>query len=106
MIDSSTFYFLIVVILIAVIFDFANGFNDAANAIATVVSTRVMTPLAAIIMASGMNFVGAISGTGLGLTILKRAVERHGGMVEFESEIDKGTIWRVTLPLTASAKDL
>ncbi|HIM49192.1 MAG TPA: inorganic phosphate transporter, partial [Dehalococcoidia bacterium] len=40
--------FLIAVILIALAFDFANGFNDAANAIATVVSTRVMSPLVAV----------------------------------------------------------
>ena len=44
--------------------------------------------------------VGAISGTGLGMAILKRAVERHGGEVEFESMEGKGTTWRVTLPLS------
>jgi PAS domain S-box-containing protein len=46
--------------------------------------------------------VGAISGTGLGLAILKRAVERHGGRVEFESTVGEGTTWSVTLPLTSS----
>ncbi len=54
---------LIVVIVLAVLFDFANGFNDAANAIATVVSTRVLTPTAAVIMAATMNFIGALTGT-------------------------------------------
>ncbi len=63
MLDSSSLTFLILVLFIAVAFDFANGFNDSANAIATVVSTRVMSPVAAVIMAAGMNFIGALSGT-------------------------------------------
>ena len=63
MIDSTSLTFLIAVILIALAFDFANGFNDAANAIATVVSTRVMSPLVAVTMAGVMNFLGALSGT-------------------------------------------
>ncbi len=43
--------------------------------------------------------VGSISGTGLGMAIVKRAVERHGGEIDFESAEGKGTTWRVTLPL-------
>ncbi len=48
---------LIIVIVLAVIFDFINGFHDAANSIATVVSTRVLTPLQAVIWAAFFNFV-------------------------------------------------
>ncbi|MSQ33498.1 MAG: inorganic phosphate transporter [Dehalococcoidia bacterium] len=55
--------FLIIVIALALIFDFANGFNDAANAIATVVSTRVLRPITAVLMAATLNFAGALSGT-------------------------------------------
>lgn len=55
--------FLVVVIVFALSFDFANGFNDAANAIATVVSTRVLKPIAAVAMAAILNFAGALSGT-------------------------------------------
>jgi len=44
--------------------------------------------------------VGAISGSGLGLAILQRAVERHGGQVDFESIENEGTTWRIVLPLT------
>ena len=47
--------------------------------------------------------VGAISGTGLGLAILKRAVERHGGRVSFESAEGEGTKWLVTLPLAGAS---
>ena len=54
---------LMVVIFLALIFDFINGFHDAANAIATSVSTRVLTPRTAIVMAAVLNLAGALSGT-------------------------------------------
>ncbi len=75
MIDSTSLAFLIAVIVIALAFDFANGFNDAANAIATVISTRVMSPLVAVIMAGGMNFLGAITGTAVAKTVGKGVVD-------------------------------
>ena len=78
MIDETSFTFLVIVILIALAFDFANGFNDAANAIATVVSTRVMSPLTAVAMAGVMNFVGAISGTAVAKTVGKGVVDPDG----------------------------
>ncbi len=51
---------LILVIVAALLFDFMNGWNDSANAIATVVSTRVLTPIVAVLFASGLNFLGAL----------------------------------------------
>ena len=75
MIDSTSLAFLIAVIFIALAFDFANGFNDAANAIATVISTRVMSPLVAVTMAGGMNFLGAVSGTAVAKTVGKGVVD-------------------------------
>ena len=75
MIDSTSLTFLIAVILIALAFDFANGFNDAANAIATVVSTRVMSPLVAVTMAGVMNFLGALSGTAVAKAVGKGVVD-------------------------------
>lgn len=60
---------LILVLVLAVAFDFINGFHDTANAIATVVSTRVLTPPIAILMAAGLNFAGALSGTAVAKTI-------------------------------------
>ncbi|HIM47928.1 MAG TPA: inorganic phosphate transporter, partial [Dehalococcoidia bacterium] len=54
---------------------FANGFNDAANAIATVVSTRVMSPLVAVTMAGVMNFLGALSGTAVAKAVGKGVVD-------------------------------
>ena len=60
---------LIVLISLAVVFDFINGFHDSANAVATVISTRVLRPWVAITMAGVLNFVGAMSGTEVARTI-------------------------------------
>ena len=49
--------FLIVIIVLALIFDFINGFHDAANSIATIVSTKVLTPFQAVLWAAIFNFV-------------------------------------------------
>jgi inorganic phosphate transporter, PiT family len=60
---------LVVVIVTAVVFDFINGFHDAANAIATVVSTGVLPVRTAVLVAGVFNFVGAITGTAVAKTI-------------------------------------
>ncbi|MCH3958503.1 MAG: inorganic phosphate transporter [Selenomonas sp.] len=57
------------VIGLALVFDFINGFHDTANAIATSVSTRAIHPSHAIIMAAGLNFLGAMYSTGVAKTI-------------------------------------
>jgi PiT family inorganic phosphate transporter len=57
------------VLLFAVAFDFINGFHDTANAIATVIATRVLQPWQAILMAAALNFLGAITGTAVAQTI-------------------------------------
>jgi inorganic phosphate transporter, PiT family len=59
----------ILVVALALGFDYTNGFHDAANAIATSVSTRALTPRAALIMAAVMNFAGALLGTEVAETI-------------------------------------
>src|SRR4051794_10460610 len=50
---------IIVFVVVALVFDFLNGFHDAANSIATIVSTRVLTPTAAVIWAAVFNFAAA-----------------------------------------------
>jgi len=60
---------LILVIVAALAFDYINGFHDTANAIATVVSTRVLTPFQAISMATVLNFAGALVATNVAKTI-------------------------------------
>ena len=60
---------LILIIVLAVLFDVANGWHDCANAIATVVSTKVLSPLQAVILAATMNIVGAFLTTAVAKTI-------------------------------------
>lgn len=59
----------ITVIVVALVFDYTNGFHDAANAIATSVSTRALTPRAALIMAAIFNLIGAMLGESVAKTI-------------------------------------
>lgn len=54
---------LILVVLLALAFDFSNGWHDSANAIATVVSTRVLSPAQAVLIAAGLNVAGAFMST-------------------------------------------
>jgi inorganic phosphate transporter, PiT family len=66
------------IILVALIFDFINGFHDAANSIATVVSTRVLTPLQAVIWAAFFNFVAAFGfGVSVATTVGKGVVDAN-----------------------------
>ncbi len=66
---DSVLVLLGLVLLAAVVFDFINGFHDTANAVATVIATRVLAPWQAILMAAGLNFLGALSGTAVAKTI-------------------------------------
>ena len=59
----------IAVVVVALVFDYTNGFHDAANAIATSVSTRALTPRIALILAAVMNFVGALLGQEVAHTV-------------------------------------
>ena len=63
------FHLLVAVVLLTLVFDFVNGFHDTANAIATVVSTNVLPPRTAVILAALFNFLGAFLGTGVAKTI-------------------------------------
>jgi PiT family inorganic phosphate transporter len=68
----SSFGLVVLIIAIAVLFDFVNGFHDAANSIATVVATRVLNPTQAVSMAAVFNFLAAlIFGTGVATTVGK-----------------------------------
>jgi inorganic phosphate transporter, PiT family len=60
---------IIAVVVVALVFDYTNGFHDAANAIATSVSTRALTPRVALAMAAVMNFVGAFLGQKVAQTV-------------------------------------
>jgi PiT family inorganic phosphate transporter len=66
---------LIIVLVLGLVFEYVNGFHDAANAIATIVATRVLSPRAAVLMAGSLNFAGALSGTAVATTIGKDLVD-------------------------------
>jgi PiT family inorganic phosphate transporter len=69
------------IVLVALVFDFINGFHDAANSIATVVSTRVLTPLQAVVWAAFFNFVAAFGfGVHVATTVGKGVV--HAAVVD------------------------
>jgi inorganic phosphate transporter, PiT family len=63
------------VVLVALIFEYINGFHDTANSIATVVSTKVLTPRMAIVLAAVTNLVGALFGTAVAKTISSGLVD-------------------------------
>lgn len=66
----ATLTFIGLLVFVALGFDFVNGFHDAANSLATVVATRVLTPVQAVIMAAAFNFLAAVFfGTGVAATI-------------------------------------
>ena len=74
----NSFHLLLIIVGLTLIFEFSNGWHDAANSIATVVSTRVLTPLRAVVWAAFWNFVAAfVFGTAVAKTIGK-------GMVHIE----------------------
>ena len=68
--------YVVAIVLIAFIFDFSNGFHDSANSIATIVGTRVLSPIAAVVWAAAFNFAAAFTGS---LAVAKAI---GGGMVD------------------------
>ncbi|MQA94655.1 MAG: inorganic phosphate transporter [Streptosporangiales bacterium] len=71
---------LIGVVGVALFFNYTNGFHDAANAIATSVSTRALTPRAALLMAAVMNLIGSFLGEGVAKTVGAGIIETPKGM--------------------------
>ena len=74
--------YLIVIVVLALLFDFINGFHDTANAIATSISTRALSPRVAIIMAATLNFVGAMVSSKVAKTV--------GGSIANPAKIENG----------------
>ena len=70
---------LLAVFVLAVSFDYVNGFHDTANAIATSVSTRALRPYQAILMSATANFLGALAGTAVAKFVAAGIVTIPGG---------------------------
>ena len=65
----------LIVVLVALIFEYVNGFHDTANSIATVVATKVLSPAQAVMMAAGTNLIGALWGTAVAKTIASGLID-------------------------------
>jgi inorganic phosphate transporter, PiT family len=92
---------LVVILVLAVVFDYINGFHDTANAIATSVSTRALRPEQAIALSATANFVGALTGTAVATTIGKGLVDEQAlnaadpSLTYLAAAIIGGIIWNL-----------
>ena len=95
MLDGFT-AILIAVLLLAVAFDYINGFHDTANAIATSVSTRALSPRLAIAMSATANFVGALTGTAVAKTVGSGLIEQQfEGQVVIAAALTGAIVWNL-----------
>jgi PiT family inorganic phosphate transporter len=86
----------LIVLLAALVFEYINGFHDAANAIATVVSTKVLTPRQAIALAAVFNLTGALMGTAVASTIGKGIVDTSFvSMITILSALFGAIVWNL-----------
>lgn len=86
----------LIVLLTALAFEYINGFHDAANAIATVVSTKVLTPRQAIALAAVFNLIGALAGTAVAKTISGGLVDANAvSMTTIFSALSAAIIWNL-----------
>jgi PiT family inorganic phosphate transporter len=89
---------LVMVIVIAIIFDFTNGFHDTANSIATMVGTRALDPKVAVVYAAALNFAGALMGTEIAATVGKGIIEATPSIGTLEvalAGLVGGIVWNV-----------
>jgi PiT family inorganic phosphate transporter len=87
---------LIVIIVLALIFDYINGFHDAANAIATVVATKVLTPLQAVIWAAFFNFLAYwVFGLGVANTVAKTAETSEINLTVILAGVIAAIVWNL-----------
>jgi PiT family inorganic phosphate transporter len=80
--SGSALLILLLIVVLALAFDYLNGFHDAANAIATVVSTKALKPSWAVAYGAVLNFAGALTGTEVAATIGKGLVAQHAVTME------------------------
>src|SRR5690348_14486811 len=100
----------VVVITLAMAFNYTNGFHDAANAIATSVSTRALTPRVALLLAAVFNLAGSFLGVKVAKTVgsgIIEAPEGHRGLVLVAAALIGATLWnlltwRLGLPSSSS----
>ena len=90
------FTLLIVIIVLALIFDYINGFHDAANSIATIVSTKVLTPFQAVLWAAFFNFMAFwVFGFGVADTVAKTAHTMDINLIVILAGIIAAIVWNL-----------
>ncbi|TCO59300.1 inorganic phosphate transporter [Actinocrispum wychmicini] len=105
---SSADLVLLVLIVLSLAFDFTNGFHDAANAIASAVSTKALSLRGALVLAGIMNLAGALAGTGVAVTVAKGVISTptHGVTVVIAAVLGAITwnliTWYFGLPSSSS----
>src|SRR6478672_1975433 len=93
---TATLAFVIMLVLLALVFDYINGFHDAANSIATVVSTRVLSPGLAVMWAAFFNFAAfAIFGTRVAKTI-------GGDLIHIDLIAEQWRLWALVCGLVGA----
>jgi len=95
---DSTIIVIVLVVFLALIFDFINGFHDTANSIATSISTKALPPRTAIFLAAVMNFLGAMLFTGVAKTIggkIANPMELEHGMYIVAAALISGIAWNL-----------
>lgn len=106
---AEIIFLAVITIAVALIFDFINGFHDSANSIATIIATRVLTPLQAVIMAAFWNFIGAfVFGVAIAKTVGSGIIIKEAAVVDVLLAALVGAIiwniitWRLGLPSSSS----
>lgn len=90
------FTLLIIIIVLALVFDYINGFHDAANSIATIVATKVLTPFQAVLWAAFFNFLAYwVFGFGVADTVAKTAKTENIDLVVILSGVIAAIIWNL-----------
>jgi PiT family inorganic phosphate transporter len=89
---------LVLLIVVALAFDFTNGFHDAANAVAVSITTRALAPVTALMMAAGLNVVGALISTKVAATVGEGIIETPtgtNGLVVVFSALIGAIVWNL-----------
>jgi PiT family inorganic phosphate transporter len=106
--DDPAFLVLILIVVMGLLFDFVNGFHDTANAIATSVATRVLSPGQAVSMAAVLNVVGALTGTAVATTVGRGIVPTDVATQQlvvaalFSATAWNVLTWRLAIPSSSS----
>lgn len=86
----------ILIVVFGLIFDYTNGFHDAANVVSTVIATRALAPFSAIVMAAVLNFIGATQISGVAQTIATGLVNAHeASQIVVLCAVLGGIVWNV-----------